>query len=395
MIPDIDALVGMGVYSTGFAGTGGRIKGSPEDFEVSEILSAGALPRDGGSGGWAVYRLKKRRIDTTHAVADIQRRSGIRLRCLGLKDASAVTEQFACARGRSVGSLSGPRYSLERIGFAPGPLAKGDMEGNRFRVRIRGCTADPGGFAEYGRILNFFGHQRFGSRRPVTHLVGRAITRGLYCEAVRLITSFESPHDAGENNALRRRIGEEDPAACLGWLPRGMDIERAVLAEMASSGDPARAVRAVPLQMRRFYVQAYQSYIFNRALSDAYAAGEGLFAPLEGDVCFGADGAVCRYSGGAGQRLALPLAGHSYYAKTRFESYVGQVMEAEGASHADFFCRGMQEAGAAGGFRQASAACTGCSASGGTVEFSLSRGSFATVVLREIIKPADPVAAGF
>ena len=29
------------------------------------------------------------------------------------------------------------------------------------------------------------------------------------------------------------------------------------------------------------------------------------------------------------------------------------------------------------------------------VEFSLSRGSFATILLREIMKPTDPLAAGF
>jgi tRNA pseudouridine13 synthase len=29
------------------------------------------------------------------------------------------------------------------------------------------------------------------------------------------------------------------------------------------------------------------------------------------------------------------------------------------------------------------------------VEFSLSRGSFATILLREIMKPSDPMLAGF
>jgi tRNA(Glu) U13 pseudouridine synthase TruD len=31
----------------------------------------------------------------------------------------------------------------------------------------------------------------------------------------------------------------------------------------------------------------------------------------------------------------------------------------------------------------------------GTVSFSLSRGSFATIVLREIIKPENPLTSGF
>ena len=104
MIPEIDSQIGILVYSTNFAGTGGKIRQKPEDFEVSEVISDNALKsikNDVGESGYAVYKLRKKRIDTNHAIADIYRKKGIRLKSLGLKDASAITEQFVCSQSKT------------------------------------------------------------------------------------------------------------------------------------------------------------------------------------------------------------------------------------------------------------------------------------------------------
>lgn len=56
----------------------------------------------------------------------------------------------------------------------------------------------------------------------------------------------------------------------------------------------------------------------------------------------------------------------------------------------------MQEVSNEGGFRQAAIDCTNYSTcDDDMIEFSLSRGSFATVLLREVMKPNNPMAAGF
>jgi len=39
VIPDLDSLIGISVYSTDFDGIGGKIRVTPEDFQVSEIIS--------------------------------------------------------------------------------------------------------------------------------------------------------------------------------------------------------------------------------------------------------------------------------------------------------------------------------------------------------------------
>ena len=87
--------------------------------------------------------------------------------------------------------------------------------------------------------------------------------------------------------------------------------------------------------------------------------------------------------------------GYSYYKKTRFDSQISHILKQEEISPKDFFIKEMQEVSNEGGFRQAAIHCSDFSSIGNIVEFSLSRGSFATILLREIIKPKDPIVSGF
>ncbi|MCA9819952.1 MAG: tRNA pseudouridine(13) synthase TruD, partial [Nitrosarchaeum sp.] len=152
---------------------------------------------------------------------------------------------------------------------------------------------------------------------------------------------------------------------------------------------------AIPLSLRRFYIQAYQSYIFNRSLSDAFSYGENMFEPREGDVCFDVTGNLGKFIQGKDQTLAIPFVGYSYYKKTRFDFHISQILQNEEISPKDFFIKEMQEVSNEGGFRQATLNCTCYSSYDNTLEFSLSRGSFATILLREIMKPENPIKAGF
>ena len=94
MIPKIDSEIGILAYTTDFLGCGGIIKKQNDDFVVSEIITEKSRSKICLESGFAVYQLQKNGIDTTHALNEIFKKHGIRLKSLGLKDASAVTEQF-------------------------------------------------------------------------------------------------------------------------------------------------------------------------------------------------------------------------------------------------------------------------------------------------------------
>ena len=64
------------------------------DFLVKEVLSEKAIDSFDNLDGHAVYLLKKSGIDTNHALIDIEKRYGLVLKALGLKDAHAQTEQY-------------------------------------------------------------------------------------------------------------------------------------------------------------------------------------------------------------------------------------------------------------------------------------------------------------
>ncbi len=398
MIPKLDSQIGISVYSTKFEGVGGQIRVNSEDFEVSEVISEKSLKLISEQSDYAVYKLKKKNIDTNHALSDIFRKKGVKLKALGLKDASAITEQFVCSnnKGKSIENYSSSKFSLKKIGYVKKPLTKKDMIANHFKIKLVDCKNNLLEFKEHDKILNFYGYQRFGSKRPVTHLIGKAILQRNFEKAVELILSFTSPYDSKENTEIREKlIDKSNYEKYSEEIPPQMDIERIVIREMISSDNPQKAIRQIPLSLRRFYIQAYQSFLFNHTLSSAFLDGVNLFEPQDGDVCFDFKGIIGKYFIGTDQRLAIPFVGYSYYKKTRFDYQISKILESEKISPKDFYIKEMQEVSNEGGFRQSAISCSNYSSEGNTVEFTLSRGSFATILLREIMKPEDPLKAGF
>ena len=398
MIPKIDSEIGILSYTTDFPGCGGIIKNQNEDFRVSELISEKADSRICKDYGFAVYKLKKNGIDTTRALSEIFGKHGIRLKSLGLKDASAITEQFVFTTYKTNKhiEINEPKYNLKKVGFTDKVLSKKEMVGNRFRIKIAVASNELAKFNEFDKILNFYGYQRFGSRRPVTHRIGRAMIQKDFARAVDLLLSFTSEYDRAENTKLRELMSDASkyPEA-LKTIPKSMDLEKIALKEMIEHNDPVRALRALPLSIRRFFVQSYQSYIFNHTLSRSLDAGEELFCPQSDDVCYNKNGELGKFENDPLQRLSVPFVGYSYYKKTRFHYYIEKILRDEEITHMDFFSKEIQEISSEGGFRNSSIKCDDYDVNDNIVSFSLSRGSFATIVLREIMKPENPLTSGF
>jgi tRNA pseudouridine13 synthase len=349
-------------------------------------------------GDYAVFKLKKFGIDTTHSLGNVFKKHRIRLKSLGLKDAFAVTEQFVCSEKKlkSIDKISEEKYSLERIGFVKKPLSKKDMIGNKFKIKISEPIHDISKFSHYDKILNFYGYQRFGSKRPVTHLIGKALLQKDYSKAIDLLLSFTSEYDNPSNTNLRQKLTDKSNySKLLNEIPFQMDLERTVVQQMIQLDDPKNAIRALPLGIRRFFIQAYQSFLFNKTLSLAFADGEDMFKATQGDICYDKLGNIGKFTNDLGQRLAVPFIGYSYYKKTRFHYQISKILDYEEISPKDFFLKEMQEISNEGGFRNSAIVCSDFNTQENWVSFSLSRGSYATIVLREIIKPEDPILAGF
>ncbi len=415
--PRIDKLAGIECYCTSFKGTGGSIKQGTKEFRVSELVdesfSANISLSYNNRHRYPLYLLKKENIDSNHALIEIEHELGIKLRIMGIKDAKATTTQYA---GMERVTKNPPRELKSRHthlslkGFTKKPLRKEFLSGNEFKVSIYNArTTDISDFVtQIDSIGNFYGLQRFGSERLVTHLIGREIVKRNFGHAVELLLSYTTDYDTQMSKEIRNRL--VDPSKfhkVLKMLPRGMDIERQVLSTLVAGKDPIAALRSVPITIRRLFVQAYQAFIFNKCLSTAILEGESLREPKAGDLCFEMEGPatfgrIIKFDPiiKPQKRMvpAIRMAGYTFQpGKGRFENITKTIMQQEEVQARDFYIKEMQEMSQQGGFRQAPLWCIAFSYTQNpfTVSFSLPKGSYATTLLREIIKPEDPVRSGF
>lgn len=416
-VPPIDKLAGIECYCTSFPGVGGQIKREHEGFKVLELVTDYLVQNVSESFDdqhrYPLYVLEKKGADSNHALFEIEQKFHLRLRVMGIKDAKALTKQYA----GSEKSMKDPPVELAtehtRLyleGFTPKPITKEYLAGNEFEIKIYGANhADIEAFVpEIQKIGNFYGLQRFGSERLVTHLIGREIVKRKFDTAVQLLLSYTTEYDTPASKEIRQKSA--DPAnyrQLLKSLPRGMDIERQVMSALAGGRDAISALRSIPITIRRLFVQAYQGFLFNRCLSGACLEGADLLRPEPGDLCFEMEGPftfgrIVKFENANKKHGAVPairMAGHTFQpGKGRFENITQVILEEEGVIPKDFYIKEMQELSQPGGFRQAPLWCTGFEYGKDlplSISFKLPKGSYATVLLRELVKPIDPIKAGF
>lgn len=415
-VPSIDQLAGIKHYCTAFRGIGGKIKRDPVDFQVKEILNKPYfenVSKDSNSTyRFPVYILKKRNIDSNHAIIEIRDQLNLELKVIGIKDAKASTTQYATTthKLRNIPFKAKTYHTdLYLLGYGRTPLSKSDLWGNEFSIMIvEPKSADLTAFLpEINKIANFYGLQRFGSERMVTHLVGKEIIGRNFKRASELLLTHTTRYDTAYSREIRERLA--DPSnymKLINELPKGMDIERKIIRALLKRKDYVSALRAIPIGIRRLYVQAYQSFIFNLCVSNSLSYGEDITKGKAGDLCFEIEsgeilGRIRRLNPSIdADSTVLPairLVGYSFQAgRGRFESTTHKILEEEGLTPKDFYVKEMQELSTQGGFRQSVLWCRGFSHSGSLlISFRLPKGSYATTLLREIMKPDCPIEVGF
>lgn len=160
-------------------GIGGEIKRHPEDFEVEEI----PLYEPGGEGHHAYLWVEKCGVTGQHLISDIARHFSVPKRDIGaagIKDKHALTRQwisipFFEVKTDDPAELIGPinpRIKVLDARLHRNKLRTGHLQGNRFRVVVRDLAL-PGAeaLARVEAILevlrarglpNYYGAQRFG-----------------------------------------------------------------------------------------------------------------------------------------------------------------------------------------------------------------------------------------
>jgi len=328
-----ERAVGMAHYVSDADGVGGRLRETPADFRVREIEAVDPEPLDVDPHVYRhlLVRATLRRWDTNDFAGELSDRLGVsrgRIAWAGTKDKHAHTTQLFSVEGvdpddlPGVGDRSGiPDADLGPAGRFGRRLQFGDLAGNAFEIAVAdsdapenaaevtrelrefagGADGSDGGSDDEGAVAvpNYFGQQRFGSRRPVTHEVGLAVLREDWRGAV--LAYVGNPNEAEpQDTRAARAYAEEtgDWPGALDRMPDHLGHERAMLHALVERGadedaEPAdfrAALSAVPENLGRLFVNAAQSYAFNLILSERLNRGVPFGRAVEGDVvCFAED----------------------------------------------------------------------------------------------------------
>ncbi|HKZ87774.1 MAG TPA: tRNA pseudouridine(13) synthase TruD [Candidatus Bathyarchaeia archaeon] len=457
LVPKIDQQMGIEVYLTETQGVGGAIRQNVDDFTVEEVLvdgSKASLEETAKKPVLGATALRQRFLlcilvkwnwDTFIAVKNVAKQLGIdqeRISIAGIKDAKAVTAQHITIEGVSVEEalkVHVKDVELRPIGYFHEQLSSYFLLGNHFGIRIKSLSHPKATvekriakiaeeIAAIRGIPNFYGHQRFGTTRAITHLVGKAMVKGNLEEAAMLFLAKPSPHEHPESRQARSELQtRQDFKQALHDFPVQLRFERIMLAHLVEEpGDFAGAFRQLPLKLRMLFVQAYQSFLFNRFLSERIKSGlslgkaeigdyvvnierSGLPITRTGKVVSSADVAETNRLIKAGKmRLALPIVGTKQkLSQGALGEIERHIMESEGVDPENFRIAELPEISGRGELRAAVSPVRDFSAEAVStdakepkkhqkkLEFTLLRGSYATVLLREIMKSRDPINAGF
>ncbi len=377
-----------------------KLKQRVDDFIVEERLS---LP-PGERGAFRLYFLEKRDITTPDAVRQIARANGMherRVSFAGLKDRHALARQTISVEGRDLSQLSFERFILRPAGRAERPVGPQDIVGNHFRIRIRDLSRAECG--EVSRRLemcrsralpNYFDAQRFGSVRRGGRFVAPALVTGDFEGALKLALAGRCPEDRSTVRKIRKTVSENwrrwDELFAL--LPRSN--ERSVVSFLRDyPEDFRRAFELIPDGQRRFFLNAYQSHVWNRSLASLVEelAEEVWEYPHRGGVHVFTDGldALEPLRG-----KAMPLPHRKMEGEDDLVERVRKTIEEEGLARNGFRIRGMKRTY----FRKGARACLvevrdlavspaqpdelNRDRSALEVSFSLGRGSYATIPIK-------------
>jgi len=331
-----------------------------------------------------------------------------------LKDKKAVTAQHISIENIKLERLRRIRVSdiyVYPLCYSPNMIFPHMSFGNMFHVTVRNISHSATVIQErisrivdelhvLGGVPNFFGHQRFGTIRPITHLVGKALAQNDLEKAAMLFLAKTSPDEHPQSREARQKLGET-------W-----DFKEALI------HFPRRLLCSL-------FLQAYQSYLFNRFLSQRLMRKIPINEPQIGDYVVKIDShglPTNSYVTATSKNLetlhkavkkremyvAIPLIGFKQPPSKGVQGEIEKsILEKEKVTQDNFYVSSMPEMSAAGELRVAVTPIINLKVEKPLKDelnlgkrklrtsFTLHRGCYATVVLREFMKPRNLIRAGF
>jgi tRNA pseudouridine13 synthase len=312
----LEKAVGIETYLTNTPAVNGKLRTKIEDFLVEEISPDGTILRS------LTYNqpqptthldltqippnrytynlvLEKYNLETFASIQKLAAHLEVPYRNIGfagLKDKRAVTTQRISISGADPQKLLNmPEFGFyfNRIQLGK-PIKLGDLNGNHFNIIIRQMD---GPFDLVQKCLgtlkeqilsislpNFYGQQRFGAIRPISHKVGQVLLHGDYETALKIYLTESLQQEPEKINDIRARIQDSWPLF-EEIFPTKYYYENKIIHNLKKFFPNHKKTfkKVFPFRYELLFIHAYQSYLFNRMLSHRLKNQLPLEHALEGD----------------------------------------------------------------------------------------------------------------
>jgi len=250
-----------------------RIKALPEDFRVEERID---LPE--GPGPYAYYRVEK--VGRTTLAVQDEMAAALKvtpsaLAFPALKDKAAVAVQYASVRKRGPDEVSGKGWQARRVAWGTRALRSGDLGGNHFTVVARNLAAEEADalapvvrkLGEYG-LINYFDEQRFGSYTK-RGFIGKEILKRDAEQVVRMYLSEEMIGDPQNVKEFKRLCASHwgQWGYLLHQAPRPSNYRSVITYLKDHPHEHRKAANLIKDRLLSIYLSAYQSWIWNQIVA--------------------------------------------------------------------------------------------------------------------------------
>ncbi len=251
-----------------------KIKRTPEDFSVKEILNTPILPR----GPYILYILEKRESNTIDVLSTISKKLSLPFSCIGYggrKDKHALTQQYITIKGhKPFRELKERDWSIKNAGFLDRPMGPDLIESNSFDIVIRDLTEEQSKHCndELEKIktegfINYFDDQRFGTFDPLQGFMAEKLIKKHFNGALKIYLTKISSEDDNKERERKKFFFDNwgDWNKCLSNAKT--TYQNSVFNHLlAKPKDFIPILRRIPQYDLSLYFSAYQAYLWNEVV---------------------------------------------------------------------------------------------------------------------------------
>lgn len=293
---DAEKNVGIETFFTSSAGSGGKLRSSPNKFIVEEISN---YPEEKKNGRFVIAEVTATNWETNILIRELSKRLHVsrkRIGFAGTKDKRAKTTQlmsFYNVKTENVSEIKLKDVEIKNVYGADRPVKVGNLFGNKFEIVVRGIEPNlneikrtTSKITNAGGFPNFYGIQRFGIIRPITHIVGKNIVKDDFEKAVMTYIANPIKGEDEESYNLRKNLEKtKDFSEALKSYPRHLNFEKAILNKLVNAPDDfVTALKELPNNLLTMFIYAYQSYLFNKILSERIRKDIPINNAIVGDI---------------------------------------------------------------------------------------------------------------